>query len=152
MPPEDPQSLADEDFCYLTTVGRVTGKPHELEIWFALQGQTLYMLSGGRDRSDWVKNLRRTPEVIVSIGEGRFEGRARVVEDEQEEEDALARRLLVEKYERTPGRLGNWRRNALPIAVDLCMRNAVDDFASSAGSRIENRESRVVEGSDAESG
>ncbi len=112
-------NLADEDFCYLTTVGRVTGRPHEIEIWFALEGRTLYMLSGGRDRSDWVKNLRRTPEVTVRIADERFEGRARVVEDP--EEDALARRLLVEKYERTPGRLANWRRTALPVAVDLAV-------------------------------
>jgi deazaflavin-dependent oxidoreductase (nitroreductase family) len=115
--PVDLRSIAGEDFCYLTTTGRVTGRPHEIEIWFALEGRTLYMLSGGRDRSDWVKNLRRTPEVTVRIAGECFEGRARIVEDP--EEDALARRLLVEKYERTPGRLANWRRTALPVAVDL---------------------------------
>ena len=109
--------LAGEDFCYLTTVGRVTGRPHTIEIWFAIEGQTLYMLSGGRDRSDWVKNLRRNPEVTVRIGDERFDGYARVVE--ALEEDALARRLLVEKYERNPGSLSNWRRRALPVAVDL---------------------------------
>ena len=75
----DPRSLTDEDFCYLTTVGRVTGRTHEIEIWFALEGHTLYMLSGGRDRSDWVKNLRHNPEVTVRIGGERFEGRARLV-------------------------------------------------------------------------
>jgi deazaflavin-dependent oxidoreductase (nitroreductase family) len=113
----DPRSLTDEDFCYLTTVGRVTGRPHEIEIWFALEGYTLYMLSGGRDRSDWVKNLRHNPEVTVRIGGERFDGQARVVEGI--EEDDLARRLLVEKYEREPGSLANWRRTALPVAVDL---------------------------------
>jgi deazaflavin-dependent oxidoreductase (nitroreductase family) len=78
------------------------------------------MLSGGRDRSDWVRNLRRNPEVAVRIASEHFDGQARVVEDA--EEDALARRLLVEKYERTPGRLANWRRNALPVAVDLAIQ------------------------------
>lgn len=111
------QAFAREDFCYLTTAGRTTGEPHEIEIWFALNGQTLYMLSGGRDRSDWVRNLKRTPEVSVRIGGEVFEGRARIVENA--EEDALARRLLVEKYERWPGSLSNWRRTALPVAVDL---------------------------------
>jgi deazaflavin-dependent oxidoreductase (nitroreductase family) len=109
-------NLADEEFCYLTTTGRVTGKPHEIEIWFALTDGVLYMLSGGRDRSDWVRNLRRTPRVTVRIADERFEGRARLVEDL--EEDALARRLLTEKYERTPGSLANWRRTALPVAVE----------------------------------
>jgi deazaflavin-dependent oxidoreductase (nitroreductase family) len=117
--PADPLTLAGEDFCYLTTVGRVTGKPHEIEIWFAIDGHTLYMLSGGRDRSDWVKNLRHTPEVTVQIAREYFEGQARVILEV--EEDALARRLLVEKYERLPGSLANWRRTALPVAVDLAV-------------------------------
>ena len=110
-------ALASEDFCYLTTTGRVTGRPHTIEIWFALDGRTLYMLSDGRDRSDWVKNLQRTPQVTVRIADERLEGLARVVEEG--EEDELARRLLVTKYERTPGSLSNWRRTALPVAVDL---------------------------------
>ena len=115
----DLRSLEDEDFCYLTTVGRVSGRPHVIEIWFAIKGQTLYMLSGGRDRSDWVKNLRRNPEVTVQIDGEHFDGRARMVEGEGE--DILARRLLVEKYERSPGSLANWRRTALPVAVDLAV-------------------------------
>jgi deazaflavin-dependent oxidoreductase (nitroreductase family) len=110
-------ALASEDFCYLTTTGRVTGRPHTIEIWFAIEGHTLYMLSGGGDRSDWVKNLKRTPDVTVRIAGARFEGRARIVEDDRE--DGLARRLLVEKYEQNPGSLSNWRRTALPAAVDL---------------------------------
>lgn len=115
----DLRSLGYEDFCYLTTVGRVSGRPHVIEIWFALgdEGRTLYMLSGNRDRSDWVKNLRRNPKVMVRVAGESFEGRARVVE--REGEDALARRLLVEKYESNPGSLANWRRTALPVAVDL---------------------------------
>ena len=111
--------LAGEDFCYLTTVGRVTGRPHTVEMWFALEDHTLYMLSGGGGESDWVKNLRLTPEVEVRIASERLEGRARVVEDLAEDE--LARSLLVEKYESTPGSLANWRRRALPVAVDLAL-------------------------------
>ena len=111
-------SLRDEDYCYLTTTGRVSGEPREIEIWFGLEGPTLYMLSGGRDRSDWVKNLMREPRVSVRIGERTFAGDARVVDDA--DEDARARSLLFEKY--SPGYSGDledWRRRALPIAVDL---------------------------------
>jgi deazaflavin-dependent oxidoreductase (nitroreductase family) len=115
----DLHALAGEDFCYLTTVGRVTGRPHTIEIWFSLEGQTLYMLSGGRDGSDWVKNLQCTPQVTVRIANDNLEGHARVVEDA--EEDELARRLLVEKYETRPGSLSSWRRRALPVAVDLAV-------------------------------
>ena len=107
-----------EDYCYLTTTGRVSGEPRTIEIWFGLEGDTLYMLSGGRDRSDWVKNLLRDPEVSVRIGETTRGGRARVVEDA--DEDALARRLLLGKYaEGYSSDLSGWGRDALPIAVDL---------------------------------
>jgi deazaflavin-dependent oxidoreductase (nitroreductase family) len=115
---ESMDSLAEESYCYLTTTGRVSGEPREIEIWFGLEGETLYMLSGGRDRSDWVKNLLKTPAVQVRIGEWVFEGSARVVDDS--DEDAQARRLLYEKY--SPGYSGDlagWRGSALPIAVDL---------------------------------
>src|SRR5436190_10778405 len=111
------QALASESYCYLTTVGRVSGKPREIEIWFGLEGETLYMLSGGRDRSDWVKNLAQAPDVSVRIGDAVADGEARVVTDESEDE--LARRLLFEKYTpRYGGDLENWRDTALPIAID----------------------------------
>jgi len=115
----DLSDLPGENFCYLTTTGRVTGRPHEIEIWFSLvpETHTLYMLSGGHDRSDWVKNLRRDPKVTVRIAGEHFSGRAREARDV--EEDGLARRLLIEKYESSPGSLANWRRSALPVAVDL---------------------------------
>jgi deazaflavin-dependent oxidoreductase (nitroreductase family) len=111
-------SLAGESYCYLTTTGRVSGKPREIEIWFGLDGETLYMLSGGGERSDWVKNLIREPVVMVRLGDESFQGRARIVTDG--DEDARARRLLVEKY--SPGYSGDlssWGTTALPVAVDL---------------------------------
>ena len=39
--------LADEDVCYLTTIGRKSGRQHEIQIWFGLRDGTLYFLSGG---------------------------------------------------------------------------------------------------------
>jgi deazaflavin-dependent oxidoreductase (nitroreductase family) len=109
-------------FCYLTTTGRVSGRPHTIEIWFALSDRTLYVLSGGGDRSDWVRNLLRRPEVTVRLGRRDAEalaGRARVVEPGSDE-DELARRLVVAKYQPTyGGDLSGWRRSALPVAVDL---------------------------------
>jgi len=109
---------ADLDFCYLTTTGRVSGKAHRIEIWFAMQGATVYLLSGGGDRSDWVRNLIATPEVTLEIGENTRTTRARVVAAGTDE-DALARRLLVAKYtSRDPDDLGEWGRRSLPVAID----------------------------------
>lgn len=116
-----PVRLASEEYCYLTTTGRVSGRSHEIEIWFAAHGSTIYMLSGGGERSDWVKNLRVNPAVTVRIAERTFAGRARIVSDAQE--DALARRLLADKYGEyeDDGQPTDWARTALPVAVDLAL-------------------------------
>ncbi len=112
------EQLAGDDFCYLTTTGRVTGRSHTIEIWFALHGSTLYMLSGGGSRADWVKNLRHDPRVTIRLGTEHISGHARVVDDTAE--DARARQLLVDKYApRYAGDLSDWGRTALPVAVDL---------------------------------
>lgn len=120
-PPLSPL-LAGEAYCYLTTAGRVTGKPHEIEIWFGLVGNTCYLLSGGRDKSDWVKNLTRNPSVTVRIGGQTFRAAARIVTDEEEE--MTARSLLADKYnERNAnGSLSKWARTALPVALDISVK------------------------------
>ncbi|MEO8458058.1 MAG: nitroreductase family deazaflavin-dependent oxidoreductase [Chloroflexota bacterium] len=110
--------LAAEQFCYLTTTGRRSGRPHEIEIWFGLADGTLYMLSGGGEKSDWVANLVANRNVSLRIGERTFETIARVVSDPNERK--LAARLLLEKYEPTyTGDLTAWGDTALPIAIDL---------------------------------
>ena len=109
--------FAGEQFCYLTTRGRVSGRPHRIEIWFALGESTLYMLSGGRESSDWVKNLLAFPDVTVELGDRGFSGRARVVTDEAEDE--RARGLVHGKYATTEDDLLRWRDTALPVAVDF---------------------------------
>jgi deazaflavin-dependent oxidoreductase (nitroreductase family) len=115
--PHDLSVLAHLDFCYLTTSGRVSGKPHTIEIWFALHNHTVYLLAGNH-ASDWVKNARRTPTVSLAIGDATFTGTARIVD--QEAEDALARRLILAKYQPGYGEdLSDWGRTALPVAVDL---------------------------------
>jgi hypothetical protein len=113
-----PDGLAEEDCCYLTTTGRVTGRPHEIEVQFALEGSTLYMLSGGGDGADRMKNIRRIPETTVTIDGSTYEGRGCLADGAGE--DRLARRLLFEQYQpRIGGDLMHWRGSALPVVVDL---------------------------------
>lgn len=109
---------ADDDFCYLTTTGRVSGRPHTIEIWFALSGATLYMLAGSRHGADWVKNLLRNPAVSVRLREQTYPGQAREVGPG--DEDALARQLVLAKYQPRDGSdLTEWGQTALVIAVDF---------------------------------
>lgn len=110
------QALGKEDYCYVRTTGRVTGRPHEVEIWFGLKGATIYILAGGGERSDWVKNGSRQSAVGVRIGAQHFDGTMRVVADAGE--DANARRLLLAKYS-DHSDLDEWGRTALPVAIEL---------------------------------
>lgn len=80
--------------------------------------RTLYMLSGGGSRSDWVKNLLRDRNVEARIGKQMFAGRGRVVQDRLEEREA--RKLIVAKYYgRDEVNNTGWEATALPVAVDL---------------------------------
>ena len=122
-PRRDPESWlaerADEPYCYLTTRGRVTGDPHEIEIWFAVRGATVYLLSGGGTEADWVRNLRAEPRVRLRLGDETRRGSARFVEDAAE--DHRARELLAAKYQGwEPGEpLSEWAESALLVAIDL---------------------------------
>src|SRR2546422_5976032 len=114
------ERLGDKDFAYLTTTGRRTGKDHTIEIWFGLHDGRIYMLSGGGDDADWVRNLRKTPRVRLRIGTQTATGTARVLRAGSKE-DELARQLLDGKYQgwRDGKRLSGWARTALPVAVEL---------------------------------
>jgi deazaflavin-dependent oxidoreductase (nitroreductase family) len=114
-------ALAQHPICHLETIGRLSGLPRVIEIWFAVDPDRprIYLLAGGRDRANWVRNIRHDPRVHLQIDGQRFAGIASDIEGGPD--DGLARRLLLEKYEGQdePGSLGPWARSALPIAIDL---------------------------------
>jgi deazaflavin-dependent oxidoreductase (nitroreductase family) len=75
---------ADVECCYLTTTGRRSGRPHEIEIWFGVIGRSLYLISGNGPTAHWYLNLVADPEVTVRIAGETRSGRARVVVDADE--------------------------------------------------------------------
>src|SRR3954466_5399792 len=85
-----------EDFAYLTTTGRRSGKPHRIEIWFAIEDGRLFLLSGGGDRADWVKKIRKGRDLRLGVGSAPPSARARIARAGAE--DQRARELLDEKY------------------------------------------------------
>jgi len=111
--------LSKEEYCYLTTTGRKSGHPHEIEIWFGIQDDSLYLLSGGGEDSDWVRNLRVDPNVTVRIAKHTFIGSARVVSEEKE--GTLARHMLAGKYQgwKQGQSLSEWRRTALVVGIEV---------------------------------
>jgi deazaflavin-dependent oxidoreductase (nitroreductase family) len=109
-----------EDYCYVTTIGRRTGRPHTIEIWFAVHDGAIYVFSQNRERADWVRNLLADPAVQVRIGSEVRAGNARVVDAQAEAVlDTTVRRLLAAKYEgwHEGQPLSTWLRAALPVAI-----------------------------------
>jgi deazaflavin-dependent oxidoreductase (nitroreductase family) len=113
--------MAADDYCYLTTIGRRSGKPHEIEMWFARDGDTLYLLAGGGRSSDWVSNLESDHRVKVRVDDERRDAVGRILDRPNDVDEAEhARELVFDKYQpRYDGDLIEWRQRSLPVALDL---------------------------------
>ena len=75
---------ADIECCDLTTTGRISGRAHEVEIWFGVIGDALYLISGNGPGADWYRNALVTPQVTVRISEMSRRGIAAPVTDADE--------------------------------------------------------------------
>ena len=112
--------MSGDDYCYLTTTGRRTGRPHRIEIWYERSGSSLYLLAGAGGSSDWVRKLVAEPQVRVERDGTSHPGTARVLDRTGDEEADRARSLVFAKYlTRGHGDLSDWRHRALPVAIDL---------------------------------
>jgi deazaflavin-dependent oxidoreductase (nitroreductase family) len=72
----------------LTHYGRKSGKPHEVTIWFVVDGDRVYLGTANVNRQ-WVRNVQKTPQVRLSIGGETFEGTARFLTDRADHERAM---------------------------------------------------------------
>ena len=109
--------LAGEDLCYVTTTGRHSGREHTIEIWFVVRGASVYILMGGGEKADTVRNLRANRDARVRIGGRTWQGTGRVVTDDAEA--AFVRHALPAKYAAHEDGLEAWAATALPVAIDI---------------------------------
>ena len=104
--------------CRLETIGRRTGQPRQLPIWFAVRGRTVFLLSGGGDAAHWVRNLRADPRARLRIRRRWLAGTAR--ETAGTPDDALAREAMAAKYDlKRGGPFQTWLDTSLVVAIDL---------------------------------
>jgi deazaflavin-dependent oxidoreductase (nitroreductase family) len=90
---------AQPPFLYLTTTGRRSGLPREIEIWFTVRRGRYYLVAEQGERANWVQNILTDPRVRFRIGDQAYHGYARVVSARAE--PALTktiRRLSETKY------------------------------------------------------
>lgn len=101
--------LAAQPVLHLTTVGRVTGLPREIEIWFVVCRGCFYLFSEHREKAGWVKNIRRDPNVGVRIGRRRVKALARVL-------DYRSDRRLWDEVQAIADRKYGWG-DGLPVEI-----------------------------------
>jgi deazaflavin-dependent oxidoreductase (nitroreductase family) len=77
-------TAGDAEFLYLTTTGRRSGQPREIEIWFTHHEGRYYLIAEHRDQANWVQNLRANPHVHIRVAGSSTEGTARVMDAKAE--------------------------------------------------------------------
>jgi deazaflavin-dependent oxidoreductase (nitroreductase family) len=102
-------SIADEQVLYLTTIGRTTGLPREIEIWFVVCREPFYLLAETGEAAGWVKNIRRNPRVMLRIAERQIDAMARVL-------DRQADRKLWDEVAAIADRKYGWG-DGLPVEI-----------------------------------
>jgi len=91
-------SFDREQYLYLTTRGRKSGLPREIEIWFTYRDGCFYLIAE-YPTSNWLQNLQAYPDAQVRVGEDKFAARARMVSPATEPElHRAVAELSREKY------------------------------------------------------
>ena len=77
-----------EKFLYLTTTGRKSGQPHQIEIWYVEYQGCYYLCSEKHESADWVRNILSDSAVSFFIAEREQNppsqaGQATIISDQQ---------------------------------------------------------------------
>lgn len=115
----EPSPRDAETVCYLTTTGRVSGRPLEIEIWYAAIGDSLYLISGAGTDADWVQNLSADPAAMVRVGDETFPVVGRVPVHPGEERTVAVDHLHDKYGDQVDSSREDWHRTAFIVALDL---------------------------------
>jgi deazaflavin-dependent oxidoreductase (nitroreductase family) len=86
-------------YVYLTTIGRKTGLPREIEIWFVEREGRIYILAEHGYKAQWVQNILANPSVTIRIGDLQWSAIGGVLDTETDSEIyAETRELARTKY------------------------------------------------------
>jgi deazaflavin-dependent oxidoreductase (nitroreductase family) len=89
------------DLLLLTTTGRKSGKQHTTPVAYTPDGDRLLVYASNNGRAShpgWYFNLLTDPEVIVEVGEERFEATAAPLEPEEREREYAAQSERVPAF------------------------------------------------------
>jgi len=66
----------------ITVTGRTSGRSLTYPVWFALEGEKLYLLPVKGSDTDWYKNLRKTPTIGLATKGKTFTTSATLITNE----------------------------------------------------------------------
>jgi deazaflavin-dependent oxidoreductase (nitroreductase family) len=108
----------------LTTTGRRTGREHTKPVWFVVDEGKILVQAGKDGRTDWYRNLEKTPAAVVRQAGYSFRVRAVTITDPRRVE--AVHKLFTAKYTTAwllsffGSRIGQGRPVELvPIAVSV---------------------------------
>jgi deazaflavin-dependent oxidoreductase (nitroreductase family) len=94
-----PEDLSKLQFIYVTTTGRKTGSPREIEIWFVERAGKLYILAEHFFKANWVRNIQNNPRIQIRLGKQEFAATGRVLDETVDAEIwQAAQQRCREKY------------------------------------------------------
>lgn len=86
-----------EQYLYLTTIGRKSGQPRQIEIWFTEHESRYYIIAEHGSRAQWVRNITAKGDVQVRVGAEQFAATARVLPDRDYDAE-MAKQRSRDKY------------------------------------------------------
>ena len=97
----------------ITVTGRTSGRSLSYPVWFALEGDTLYLIPVRGSDTDWYKNLRKRPSIRLEARGKTFTSSARLLTDEAQ----LGK--VLEKFRDKYGRNVKSYYPKLDVAVEV---------------------------------
>ncbi|HKF35346.1 MAG TPA: nitroreductase/quinone reductase family protein [Ktedonobacteraceae bacterium] len=73
----------------ITVTGRTSGRSLSYPVWFALDGDTLYLIPVRGSDTEWYKNLRKRPSIQLSARGKTFTTSARLITDQAQLDQVL---------------------------------------------------------------
>ncbi len=97
----------------ITVTGRTSGRSLSYPVWFALEGEKLYLIPVKGSDTEWYKNLRKTPTIRLEARGKTFSTSARLLTGEAQ----LGK--VLEKFREKYGRNVKSYYPKLDVAVEV---------------------------------
>src|SRR5436305_14510448 len=99
----------------ITVTGRTSGRSLSYPVWFALEGEKLYLIPVRGSDTDWYKNVRKTPTIRLEARGKTFTTSARLLTDEAQLDK------ILEKFRDKYGRNVKSYYPKLDVAVEVLL-------------------------------